>query len=71
MNVILSKEKTTPLAYLKAGDTFKYDGIYYMKVENKHRDKDLWNAVNLNSGILTVLLPSVNIEPIKGSFVEE
>lgn len=72
MEVILSKEKTTPFAYLKAGDIFKYDSIYYMKIESKYDDKNYpWNAVILKTGDVRSILLSSNVEPIKGSFVEE
>lgn len=72
MKIIPNKEKTTPFAYLKAGDTFKYYDEYYMKIENKFDDNNYpWNAVILGTGEVRSLILSNNVIPINGAFIVE
>lgn len=64
ITVIIKKTKTDPFGCIEVGACFEYQGFFYMKVALERGDCT-WNAVDMNSGVLTKFYGTTEVYPLK------
>ena len=57
MRIISEPKKLTNFEDLKLGDVFNYDGVWYMKIDTIKSEMSIFNAVELETGMLEYIAP--------------
>ena len=57
MRIIEEPKEFTNFEDLKLGDVFNYDGIWYMKIDTIKSEMSVFNAVELETGMLKYIAP--------------
>ena len=62
MRIIEEPKKFSNFDDLKLGDVFNYDGVQYMKIDTIKSEMSVFNAVELETGMLEYIAPYSDIE---------
>ena len=65
ITIILKKTKTDAFGCLEAGSGFEYAGIFYMKVTTESGPTVGWNAVDMQTGVLSKFYETTEVYPLK------
>lgn len=57
MRIIEEPKKFSNFDDLKLGDVFNYDGVWYMKIDTIKSEMSVFNAVDLETGMLENIAP--------------
>lgn len=57
MRIIEEPKEFTNFEDLKLGDVFNYDGFWYMKIDTIKSEMSIFNAVELETGMLKYIAP--------------
>ena len=57
MSIIEEPKKSSHFDDLKLGDVFNYDGVWYMKIDTIKSEMSVFNAVELETGMLEYIAP--------------
>ena len=62
MRIIEEPKHFTNFDELKLGDVFNYDGVWYMKIDTIKSEMSVFNAVELETGILEDIATYSDVE---------
>lgn len=65
ITIIVKKTKTEAFGCLEAGAGFEYAGIFYMKVTTESGPTVGWNAVDMQTGVLSKFYETTEVYPLK------
>ena len=68
MEIINKKEDSTTFGNIYVGDVFKYKDNYYMRILSVRSSGAVYNAVDINSGVLAHIDLNVNVVNVPGAF---